>query len=185
MQPPTEYDLDQPWNRQPCDTEARWRAFLAYRDQPSPRSLRGASEALDGYDERTLRRYADADAWFERCAAFDRYLDEARVEAVVDVLAESARDTAARHAKIAQDAAQAARSVVDGWLERLARGERLDGWSPNDVRGMLKDMITLERLVRGEATERVHHGVEFDLSRLSLDEIETMRAIEAKAGVVD
>ena len=36
---------------------------------------------------------------------------------------------------------------------------------------MLKDMITIERLVRGEATERVHHGGEFDLSRLTLDEI--------------
>jgi hypothetical protein len=186
---PTSYDHDKPWNRQPCDTDARWRAFLAFRDQPGVRTLRGAQEALTTadkvFDMRTLERWTSAFAWPERCAAFDRYLDDARVAVLVDVLEESTRETAARHASIARDAIEAARSVVDSWLERLGRGERLDGWSPNDVRGMLKDMITLERLVRGEATERVEHGIGFDLSRLSLDEIETMRAIEVKAGVVD
>lgn len=182
---PTEYDLDQPWNRQPCDSEARWRLFLAYRDQPPPRTLRGASEALGGYDERGLRRHASEDAWPERCAEFDRYLDEQRVALIVDVLAEDARTTAARHAAIARDAVEAAHSVALEWLAKLAKGETLEGWSPNDVRGMIRDMVTLERLVRGEATERVEHGIGFDLSRLTIGEIETMRTLEAKAGVVE
>lgn len=182
---PTSYNFDRPWERQPCDTEARWRAFLAYRDQPPPRSVRGASEAMGGYDQRTLERWSSEDGWPERCAAFDRYLDERRVEVIVDVLAEDARSVANRHAGIARDAIECAHSVVKDWLARINRGERLDGWAPNDVRGMLKDMITLERLVRGEATERVDHTVGLDLSALSIDEIETLRLLEAKAGVVD
>ena len=184
MHPPS-YDIERPWIRQPCDTDARWRAFLGYRDQPLPRTIRGASEALGGFDVRTLERYSGEDAWPERVAAFDRYLDEERVAVIVDVLAEDARATAARHVGLLRDAQDAAAHVVRQWLDAIEAGERLEGWSPGEVRGMIKDMVTLERLVRGEATERVEHGVGFDLSLLSLDEISTMRAIEAKAGVVD
>ncbi len=185
---PAEYDFERPWCRQPCDSEHRWRAFVAFRDLAPPRTLRGASEALTGPDGRpfdlgTLHRWSRSDGWFDRVVAFDRHLDAIKVQVIEDVLAEDARDVANRHASIARDATEAAHSVVRDWLRRLALGERLDGWSPGDVRGMLKDMITLERLVRGEATERVEHGVGFDLSALTLDEIETMRALEAKAGV--
>lgn len=148
--------------------------------------MRGASEALGGYDMRTLQRYGAADAWADRCAALDRFLDEQRVQVIVDVLSEDARSVANRHAAIARDAITCAHSVVQGWLVRIASGEHLEGWSPGEVRGMLRDMIVLERLVRGEATDRVEHGLQgVDLGKLSIDEIETMRLLEAKAGVVD
>lgn len=185
---PTSYDFDRPWLRQPCDTERRWRAFQAYRDQARPRTVRGASKALGGFDVRTLETWSSADGWPERCAAFDRWLDERRIEVIVDVLAEDARAVANRHASIARDAIECAHSVVRDWLDGLAVGLPLDGWTPNDVRGMLRDMISLERLVRGEATERVEHGLSgVDLGKLSIDELEELRRLEAKAGagVVD
>lgn len=185
---PTSYDLDRPWIRQPCDTDTRWRAFVAYRDQALPRTIRAVSEALTSkgkpFDVRTLERYSSADGWPERAAAFDRMLDEERVAVIVDVLAEDARETASRHVELLRDAQDAAAVVVRQWLDDVADGKRLDGWSPGEVRGMIKDMVTLERLVRGEATERVEHGVGFDLALLTLDEIDTMRRLEAKAGVV-
>lgn len=184
MTAPTEFDFERPWTRQPFDTDARWRAFQRYRDQPLPRTIRGASEALGGYDVRTLEKWSSENAWPERCFELDRYLDEQRIAATVDVLEEDARTTAGFHVALLRDAQQAAASVVRGWLVRLASGLPLEGWSPNDVRGMIKDTITLERLVRGQATERVEHGV-VDLSSLTLDEIETLRTLEAKAGVVE
>jgi hypothetical protein len=46
---------------------------------------------------------------------------------------------------------------------------------------MVKVAITLERLVHGESTENVDNKHGFDLSRLTIDEIETMRVLEAKA----
>jgi hypothetical protein len=150
--------------------------------------MQGASDALGGYDLRTLQRYGEADAWPDRCFAFDRWLDEQRFEVIADVLAEDARAVANRHASIARDAIECAHSVVRGWLDDLAKGYRIEPWSPGEVRGMLKDMITLERLVRGEATERVEHGLSgVDLSKLSIGELEELRRLEAKAGadVVD
>ena len=187
---PTDFDLDQPWTRQPFDTDNRWRAFVAYREQPLPRSIRQTSEILADpmtgkpHDVRTLELWSSENAWPERAAAYDRHLDEQRVAAPVAILNEDARTTAAFHADLLRKAQTAAASVVNDWLERLARGERLDGWSPGDVRGLLKDTITLERLVRGQATERVEHGV-LDLSALTIEEIETLRALEEKAGVVE
>lgn len=185
---PTAYDIDKPWERQPCDTEARWRAFHAYRDQEPPRSLRALCTLLGLSHVAGRNRFSTwstEDGWPERCFAYDRYLDARRVELIVDVLAEDAREVANRHAGIARDAIECAHSVVRGWLVRLQANEPLEGWTPTEVRGMLKDMVTLERLVRGEATERVDHSIGFDLSRLSVDEIEIMRLLEEKAGVVE
>jgi hypothetical protein len=181
---PVVYDMLRPWTRQPCDDAGRWRAFVRYRDGAFPRSF-GVTAAALALSVQAVSAWAHADAWEERCLAYDRHLDSLRCRAVEDVLVESAREVATRHAGILRDAAECAHSVVRTWLARLAAGDALEGWSPSDVRGMLRDMITLERLVRGEATERVEHGVGIDLSRLSIDEIETMRAIEIKAGVQD
>jgi hypothetical protein len=110
-------------------------------------------------------------------------LDIQRIEVIVDVLKEDARAVANRHASIARDAIECAHSVVRDWLADLAEGKQLLGWTPAEVRGMIKDMITLERLVRGEATERVDHEHSFDLKRLSVQELEELRMLEAKAGV--
>jgi hypothetical protein len=180
---PTGYDFERPWIRQPCDTEARWRAFLAYRDQPPPRTISGAIEALGGANRRKLEMWSSEDAWPERCATYDRWLDEHRTQVIADVLAEDARAVANRHAAIARDAIECAHSVVRRWVDDLAKGYQLEPWSPSEVRAMLRDMITLERLVRGEATERVEHGLSgIDLSKLSIGELEDLRRLEAKAG---
>lgn len=187
---PTEFDIDRPWTRQPFDTEKRWRAFVVYREQPPPRTIRGVSEILADpasgkpFDVRTLEQWSSENAWPERCVAYDRHIDERRVEATMRILEEDARTAAAFHVDLLRKAQQAAASVVHDWLDRLARGERLDAWSPHEVRAMIKDCITLERLVRGQATERVEHGI-VDLSALTIDEIETLRMLETKAGVAD
>lgn len=179
---PADYDFDCPWNRQPCDSTARWRAFQTYRDLPPPRTIGAAATAL-GVNKRRLEIWSSEDAWPERCADFDRHLDAKRVTVIEDALAEDARAVANRHASIARDAIEVAHSHVRQWLADLANGDAVEAWEPNAVRGMLKDMITLERLVRGEATERVEHGLSgVDLGKLSIDELEELRRLEAKAG---
>ncbi len=181
---PTEFDEARPWTRQPCDTNTRWASFLRYRDAVPPRSIRRQSIET-GQAISTLQKWSTDYGWPERAAAYDRHVDAARTAAVEEALCEDARAVASRHAAVLRDAQIAAASVVKGWLDKLANGESLDGWTPNDVRGMLRDLIQLERLVRGEATERVEHSHGLDLTRLTVEEIETMRTLEVKAGVVD
>jgi len=178
---PIEWNDECSWLRQPCDTESRWRAFQAYRDQPPPRTVRGASEALGGQQKRTLEYWSTECMWPERCEELDRYLEAQRVAVVVDVLKEDARETAAEHIGQLREARDIAVAVVRQWAKKLERGETIEGWSPNDVRQMIRDTITLERLVRGEATERVEHGL-VDLSKLSVDDMSELKRLEAKAG---
>ena len=182
---PIEFDGDRPWIRQPFDTDTRWRAFVAYRDQQPPRTIRGVIEALTGAGHPAavsrLEQWSTANAWPERCLEYDRHLDLVRVAATEALLAEDARTTAGFHIELLRDAQMACRHIVKGWLDRIAAGEELDGWSAGEVRGMIKDTITLERLVRGQATERVEHGI-VDLSALSTEEIETILVLQEKAG---
>lgn len=184
---PTSFDFDRPWLRQPFDTDTRWRAFLAYRELPLPRTVRGTRAALVAAGHRAhtsrLELWSTENAWPERAAEYDRHLDLARVRATEEILAEDARTTAAFHVQLLRDAQQACRHIVKGWLDRIAAGGVLDDWSAGEVRGMIKDTITLERLVRGQATERVEHGI-VDLSNLSTEEIEVLLVLQEKAGAV-
>lgn len=184
MPAPTAYDLAVPWNRQPCDTDKRWRAFVAYRDLDPPRSLAALARRLGMAHAGRLEAWCKSDGWRERCLEFDRHVDSKRVAVIVDALAEDARAVAAEHIGALRMAREAAMSVVAQWHERIAAGDVPD-MSPADVRGILKDTITLERLIRGESTERVDHRVGFDLSKLTTGEIEELRALEEKAGADD
>ena len=183
---PTEYNAAAAWTRQPCDTEARWRAFQAYRDQALPRSIRRLSEALN-VGQRQLEMWCTQDGWVARVFEFDRWADAIRVETMLEVMNEDARTRGARHVGLLRDMQDAAAHVVHGWLRRIRNNPdaMLHEFSPRDVSNMVKTAITLERLVHGESTSNVDNKHGFDLSRLSIDEIETMRMLEAKAEAKD
>jgi len=185
-----EFDVDRPWSRQPFDTERRWRAFVTYRELPPPRSIRRCSEALADpatgkpFDVRTLEQWSGENAWPERCLEYDRHLDAERVKATASILAEDARTTAAFHAELLRKLQLAAAAKAEQYLDRIATGDKLDEWTVADVRGIVKDCITLERLVRGQATERVDVNAGANLSALTLEEIEQLQRLYEKAGVV-
>lgn len=181
----TEYDLDTPWNRQPCDSDSRWAAFQRFRDMTPPRSLAALGRALTLKSAGRLEAWAKSDGWRERCAEFDRYVDGRRVAVIVDALAEDAATVANEHIGALRMLREVAVAVVADHHRRLALGE-IPEMSFADVRGILKDTITLERLIRGEATERVDHTIGgFDLSKLTTAEVEELRALEEKAGADD
>ena len=48
---------------------------------------------------------------------------------------------------------------------------------------LVKEVVMLERLITGSSTDNVAVSGDFKLSRLSIDEIETLRALEAKAAL--
>ena len=183
---PDVYNVDTPWTRQPCDTDKRWRAFVHYRDMDPPRSLRKTAEEL-GKSLSQLRSWCWQDGWSNRCAEYDRWLDMRRTAAIVAVLEEDGRTRGARHVKLLRDMQDAAAHVVRGWLKRIADNPQamLHEFSPKDVTQMVKAAITLERLVHGESTQNVDTKHGFDLSRLSVEELDTMRMLEAKASGVD
>lgn len=181
-QVPLEYNAAAAWTRQPCDSEARWEAFQEYRDMRPPRSL-GAVAGLVKASRRRVEMWSASDGWAARVFEFDRWTDSIRVDVMLDVMNEDARERGARHVGILRDMQDAAAHVVRGWLKRIHNDPDavLHEFAPKDVTAMIKASIMLERLVHGESTENVDNKHGFDLSRLTIDEIEMMRALEVKA----
>lgn len=179
---PTQYNDAASWTRQPCDSDARWEAFQEYRDMQGPRSLARCATAI-GATLSALERWSSADGWGVRCFEFDRWADSIRIEVMLDVMNEDARERGARHVSLLRDMQEAAAHVARGWLNRIRNNPDavLHEFAPKDVTQMVKAAITLERLVHGESTENVDNKHGFDLSRLSIDEIQIMRALEVKA----
>lgn len=187
---PIDYNTEEPWKRQPCDRGVRWQSFKAFRDQPPPRELEGVREALSAKGLKapamqTLYNWASQDVWMDRCWAFDMWLDEQDQRAMVRALDETAGERAERHLGILRDAQTCAMSVVKNWLARIRNGDPLEGWTPRDVARFIRDTIQYERLILGEATERTETSHAFNIHKLTVEELEQLRALEVKAGVVE
>jgi len=188
---PSDYDHERPWERQPFDTERRWHAFVTYRNLPKPRTMRALHEALVASDPhgrwslRGLERFASDDGWKERIHAYDVWEDGEWTKHVSTLLGESARERAGRHLDLLRSMqALAVRACRELLAEASVPGAKLR-WSPREISRVVKEALTLERLVHGEVTERTETSVGFDLTRLSIQEVETLRVLEAKAGLED
>lgn len=159
---PGEHDL--PWDQLPGETDAAYRAFLAYRAQPMmSRSLRKLAETrvMDRHpditpeemarmaknDVATVGAWSSACHWQARVRAWDKHQ--------ADLLAAEARSALVdMHTRHAQVAAVALSKVV----------QRIQALDPNDLSA--RDMTTLmdvavkiERLSRGDSSSNVDVGV--------------------------
>jgi hypothetical protein len=105
--------------------------------------------------------------WNERVEAYDNWLQGAEDK----VLYEGREQLAREHLEVIRKA----RAVADEALTALLQSLRKEGSeteiSPRDALAFLEKAVTLERLVTGEATDRVET---FDLSRLTGDEAEKL-----------
>jgi len=189
--PPAEYDHERPWERQPCDTPRRWHAFVRYRELPvGERSLRAVHAWLERDDPhgrwnlRSLERWSSEDGWVYRVAARDTWRETEWAKRVDELLNESARERSARHVDLLRNMQELSARACRELLEQARSGGKLR-WAPREIARVVKEALTLERLVFGEVTKRVETDVGFDLSRLSFREIEQLRELEAKAGAAD
>ncbi len=164
-----------PWERQPYDTEDSWPIFLAYRDQTPPR--RGVLSMLQTrrHDPIKIARWAREHFWRERAAEFDRHLDEIRIRTREAALAQSSQEVAAEHMAILSRLRDVATQEAEKLLAtvRESDGEVL---RTRDLIRLVEGVTKLDRLVRGESTERV--DVEGpDLGGVSDEDLERAAAL--------
>lgn len=161
-------EAEQPWLRQPNDTDLSWRAFVAYRDAGATRSLIGVNREL-GYtgNDKTIARWAAEHGWRYRVEAYERHVDQVRVAARL----EQVRLMEERHAAIAGNALSSLaqplialskdRVMPDGTtIPRMKEMERMS--TPELLRVVARTSVAMarltgvERLSRGEPTDLVH-----------------------------
>jgi|WetSurMetagenome_2_1015567.scaffolds.fasta_scaffold25325_5 hypothetical protein len=166
------------WERQPCEPEAEWRAFLTYRDMPRPRSFRLVSGYL-GLAQSRISSWAYAWMWKDRANLYDRQAFAAEWQ-------EHAAKQAARKEEseaLIDKATQLAYRELAHRLEDIdpSTGRPLAPLKDAQLVRLVESVIKLDRLVHGESTEKIETTGSVDLKKLSDDELAQYMALLDKA----
>lgn len=164
-----------PWDQQPNESSKAFERFALYRDMGAGRSLRKLGRDLV-ISPSTLAEISKKHNWQERVLAFDAYIDKA-----------------SQHNQIAQVKAMKRRQIVlalraqkvaEKGLKRILRDmdeHLLRKLSPEGLSKILDIGCRLERLNRDEPEQNVEVVQQKNYDRLTLEELETLPTLHAKA----
>lgn len=135
-----------PWSRMPGESSRAFLSFTTYRDLPARnRTVRMVQDILypdSQWAEKTIRSWSKKYHWAERVRLWENEKDRQRLL----IEAETIRTMTARHTAMAI-------ALQDAGLEALQRV--LDGEiTVADARLLITEGAKLERLSRGQATEK-------------------------------
>jgi len=164
--------MSHPWDKMEGEGKLAWQAFKSFlrlRDkEKAAKEVRRSG--------RWARGIANKFDWCKRAAAYDRWYKSIELTAIEPEIQEITKE----HLKLTGLVRQICLSEFDKYAAQSVTDD-----SPvatlKDLRGMLKDMIQLERLILGEPTDRTES--KWDLSGLSPEEIRALRDLKAKANV--
>lgn len=162
------------WERQEDETDESWAAFRNYRDMLPPRRFRSAAAR----DVTTLQRWYNDFRWKARALAYDRWADKCRLDERAAILKQGEEERTARQLGVLLDAEDLAASELRKLLAVANENQGAGLIKPTDLVKLLELSVKYQRLLRGEATERVDTGP--DMSKLSLEELEILKALEEK-----
>lgn len=165
-----------PWERQDGESSQAYQAFLIYRDLGPGRTFAAVAEKSKKCDS-LIRKWKRRWNWRERADAWDVEMDRQTCEELRKGIAKMRKE----HTGIAK--AMLVKSLKA--LQRIPEDEL----TPRDITTMVDVASKLERISRGEATERTEGRQtvagevslsSIDLSKVSDDELETLDAITGK-----
>ncbi len=122
---------------------------------------------LERQDGRSYRGISLEHSWTHRADAWERHATEIRNEAAEDEIADMSR----RHIQLARVLFDSAYLEAKRMLEGLENENRK--LSPKEIVTLTEACTKLERLARGEPTERTESTV--DVSGMTLDQLEAFR----------
>jgi hypothetical protein len=184
------------WERQPGETSRAYEASSTYRDLGAARSLAKVGELL-GKSTGLMERWSAVHSWVDRVAALEARDEMLRRDAIEEHLQARVQDHAAREARIQEKlleiqehAAEQALSIVRWPLseQRILRKDE-DGrdvtyvFSP--ARWTKATAVQLAQLAAGAVAglspgREVEAEAEYDLSEISLEEIQTYLDLDQK-----
>jgi hypothetical protein len=161
------------YDRQWEEPEDAWTAFQRYRDLPSPRPSLDGFTVSSGYSPSRLKGWYVRHQWASRLVAWDQRIDQTRQAATL----RGVEEMAARHIGLAKLALEA----VEKSLVKINKDLDTDfgRMKPHEMARLLEVATKLERLSRGEATERID-GEGNDYSHLTDDDLAALEEISRK-----
>lgn len=160
------------WERQPEEPEKAWEAFVIYKEMED-RKVVGVAKML-GKAGPTLHFWSSKYRWRERIVAFEREKEKIKDNAEFDEIKKMHR----RHIRLAMKL----QDLTGNELKKLIKeSNRTDHamTGPKAISQILERAVRVERLSRGESTEKVE--TQLDLSKLSVEELHTLKILRDKA----
>ncbi len=173
---PIELTAKEPWKRQKGESLEAFEAFQMYRDSEKKISAASVADKL-GKSVALAERWCSKNRWVERREAFMDWQDDLTIKELTKGIAKMRKS----HTAIAT---QMLVKALKG-LEKLP-AEELDA---NDITRLVDVAAKLERLSRGESTERTENKTEVsgevsmavtDLSKLTAEELNSLDEIADK-----
>lgn len=180
-----------PWARQEGETDKAFEAFAVYRDLGPARSIALAAKSL-GKARVTLERWSTKNGWSDRVSAWDDESDRLSRERNLIERQEARRKMLDSHAKGGSELHAIGQQVLDQYKGKDGE-QRIAGLTIADAARIMEIGSKMERLARGETTERVElrealawveRFVDLALMYLPLESHEAFLAeVETKLGV--
>lgn len=173
-----------PWDRQDDEGSEAFQAFAIYRDLGPNRTLTVAAPEA-GYSRRQMKEFSRTRDWVARARAWDRRVDQAKTRATLDEV----EKMHARHVALSLRLQDVMGIELDRLLARkereAQRGDDDDSHvtSANDLAKVAERAVRIERLARGEVTDRVE--TTWDLSKLSLRDLRELKRLRSLMGRSD
>lgn len=178
MSPPSDW---QPWHRAPGESDLGFALFQQFLTLDPPRDLRRLAKAspLSRDDLECLSRDWE---WSARVRFWDDHLSRLYTSTVERHTEETAREVAERQLGLTGAMQELAHLEIRALLKmRRESGDVAGVVTPRDALRLAANGIRLERLIRGETTEKVETTP--DVSKFGVDELRTLRELQARAGV--
>ena len=159
------------WERQDGESAQAFQAFAAYRDMGAERSLHKVAEKLSKSDA-LMKRWSSQWHWGIRADAWDDELDRRSCRELQKGIAEMRKN----HVGIAK-------AMLVKSLQALQRIP-VDEMTPRDVATMVDVAAKLERISRGEVTERTE-GKQTIAGEVSLHQIDLSKVTDEELAALD
>lgn len=165
-----------PWDQQPNESSKAFERFALYRDMGAGRSLRKLAKDLE-LNPSTLAEVSTKHTWQERAGAFDTYIDKASQHNQIAQVKAMKR----RQITLALRAQKVAEKGLKKLLKDMDDENVLRKLSPEGLSKILDTGCRLERLNRDEPEQNVELVQQANFDRLTLEEVEMLRNLHAKA----
>ena len=171
-----------PWDKQPREGVREYAAFRSYLDQQEPRSITRC------HDSQGLRippwmahHFMYTWDWRARVVAYDAHVNRVMEEEREMQAKYGASQLAARHMSVLKMALDIAEAEFAKLHAQTMAHPDYPTLRPGVLLQLMERVVTLQRLVLGETTQKIEVTEEYDFSKLDLDEARTLRESLLKA----
>jgi hypothetical protein len=173
--------MQNPWDQQPKESSRAFSSFVAYRDLGLRRSCNAVARQLK-LNPTSILELSKRHNWQERVKAWDAHIDKETQQQQIQAV----KIMKQRQIALALKAQKAAGKGIKRLIQQFNTDDGSlspNAMKPDGLSRLLDTGCRLERLNRDEPEQNLELTQQQNFDNLSLEEVETYRALLLKIGV--